>query len=121
MSRPYAVAIIGTGFSGIGMAARLRSEHVTDFIVLEKADRLGGTWRDNDYPGAACDAYRSNHGRALRVATGFKTVSGAGPYIRFKVSVHRGLGPVGAVGNAFCAFSKERWERSVLPRLWQLP
>lgn len=55
MSRSYAVAIVGTGFSGIGMAARLRSEHVTDFIVLERADRLGGTWRDNDYPGAACD------------------------------------------------------------------
>ena len=55
MNRTYEVAIIGTGFSGIGMAVRLRAMGVTDFIVLEQADGLGGTWRANDYPGSACD------------------------------------------------------------------
>lgn len=53
--RSYEVAVIGTGFAGIGMAARLRAIGIEDFVVLEQADRLGGTWRDNDYPGSACD------------------------------------------------------------------
>ena len=51
----YNVAILGTGFGGLGMALRLRSEGETDFLVLEKAGNVGGTWRDNTYPGAACD------------------------------------------------------------------
>ncbi|WP_323121171.1 flavin-containing monooxygenase [Burkholderia alba] len=49
------IAIIGTGFAGLGMAIRLRQSGVTDFVVLEKADSVGGTWRDNHYPGCACD------------------------------------------------------------------
>jgi cation diffusion facilitator CzcD-associated flavoprotein CzcO len=51
----FRVAVIGTGFAGIGMAVRLRQAGLTDFTVLERAHDLGGTWRDNDYPGAACD------------------------------------------------------------------
>ncbi|WP_329521453.1 MULTISPECIES: flavin-containing monooxygenase [Thermomonosporaceae] len=47
--------IIGSGFGGIGMAIRLKRAGVRDLVVLEKADDLGGTWRDNTYPGAACD------------------------------------------------------------------
>ena len=47
--------IIGSGFSGMGMAMKLREAGRTDFIVLEKADDVGGTWRDNTYPGAECD------------------------------------------------------------------
>jgi cation diffusion facilitator CzcD-associated flavoprotein CzcO len=49
------VAVIGSGFGGLGAAVRLRREGVTDFVVLERADSLGGTWRDNSYPGCACD------------------------------------------------------------------
>ncbi|MFD5552401.1 flavin-containing monooxygenase [Streptomyces sp. NPDC127068] len=49
------VAVIGSGFSGLGAAVRLRREGVTDFVVLERADAVGGTWRDNTYPGSACD------------------------------------------------------------------
>jgi cation diffusion facilitator CzcD-associated flavoprotein CzcO len=49
------VAIIGAGFSGIGMAARLLQESIDDFVVLERAEDLGGTWRDNTYPGCQCD------------------------------------------------------------------
>ncbi|WP_198659016.1 NAD(P)/FAD-dependent oxidoreductase [Nocardiopsis sp. FIRDI 009] len=51
----FRVAVIGTGFAGIGMAVRLRQAGLTDFVVLERADDVGGTWRDNSYPGAACD------------------------------------------------------------------
>jgi cation diffusion facilitator CzcD-associated flavoprotein CzcO len=49
------IAIVGSGFSGIGMAVNLRRAGFTNFVVLERAAGLGGTWRDNDYPGAACD------------------------------------------------------------------
>ncbi|TNE71009.1 MAG: NAD(P)/FAD-dependent oxidoreductase [Gammaproteobacteria bacterium] len=49
------VIIIGTGFGGIGMAIQLKNAGLSDITLLEKADRVGGTWRDNTYPGAACD------------------------------------------------------------------
>ncbi|MCB0941673.1 MAG: NAD(P)/FAD-dependent oxidoreductase, partial [Mycobacterium sp.] len=46
--------VIGTGFSGLGMAIELQQRGV-DFLILEKAGEVGGTWRDNSYPGCACD------------------------------------------------------------------
>ncbi|MEE1938464.1 NAD(P)/FAD-dependent oxidoreductase [Streptomyces sp. TRM 70361] len=49
------VAVIGSGFGGLGAAVRLRRAGVTDFVVLERRDALGGAWRDNTYPGCACD------------------------------------------------------------------
>ncbi|WP_441370083.1 flavin-containing monooxygenase [Acinetobacter lwoffii] len=49
------VAIIGAGFGGIAMAIRLQQHGIYDFIILEKGSDFGGTWRDNQYPGAACD------------------------------------------------------------------
>ena len=48
--------VVGAGFSGDrAPASRSRRAGITDFVILEKADRVGGTWRDNTYPGAACD------------------------------------------------------------------
>ncbi|WP_040510952.1 flavin-containing monooxygenase [Gordonia soli] len=47
--------IIGAGFAGIGTAIRLRQSGVDDLVILERGTRVGGTWRDNTYPGAACD------------------------------------------------------------------
>ncbi len=49
------VAIIGAGFGGLCMAIKLREAGHDDFVILEKAADVGGTWRDNSYPGAACD------------------------------------------------------------------
>lgn len=49
------VIIIGAGISGILMAIKLMERGYCDIIILEKRDRLGGTWRDNSYPGVACD------------------------------------------------------------------
>src|SRR5256714_1548915 len=49
------VAIVGAGFSGLCMAIRLLGEGFEDFVVLERADEVGGTWRDNTYPGCQCD------------------------------------------------------------------
>ncbi|MCV7251632.1 NAD(P)/FAD-dependent oxidoreductase [Mycobacterium hackensackense] len=49
--------IIGSGFSGLGMGIALQKQGFKDqdFLILEKADEVGGTWRDNTYPGCACD------------------------------------------------------------------
>jgi cation diffusion facilitator CzcD-associated flavoprotein CzcO len=49
------ILIVGAGFGGLGMAIRLRQAGITDFVILEKAAAIGGVWRDNTYPGAACD------------------------------------------------------------------
>ena len=51
----FEVAIIGAGFSGLGMAMALKQDGIDDFVILERAADLGGTWRDNSYPGCACD------------------------------------------------------------------
>ncbi|NMV39322.1 flavin-containing monooxygenase [Ralstonia insidiosa] len=51
----YKVVILGAGFGGLGMAAQLKQAGIDDFVVLEKRPALGGVWRDNSYPGAACD------------------------------------------------------------------
>ncbi|WP_432975871.1 flavin-containing monooxygenase [Dactylosporangium sp. CA-233914] len=49
------IAIIGAGFAGLGAAIRLRRRGHDDFVIFERAGELGGTWRDNAYPGCACD------------------------------------------------------------------
>lgn len=49
------IAIIGTGFSGITAAVRLRQQGETDLALYERSGEVGGTWRDNTYPGCACD------------------------------------------------------------------
>ena len=51
----YDVAIVGAGFSGLGMAIHLKKAGTHSFVILEKTDGVGGTWRVNSYPGAACD------------------------------------------------------------------
>ncbi|MEV6496283.1 flavin-containing monooxygenase [Streptomyces prunicolor] len=55
MAHTASIAIIGTGFAGLGMAARLKRAGFHDLTLFEKADDVGGCWRDNTYPGAACD------------------------------------------------------------------
>jgi cation diffusion facilitator CzcD-associated flavoprotein CzcO/acetyl esterase/lipase len=53
--RPPSVAIVGSGFAGLGMAIRLEQSGVDDLTIFERAARVGGVWRENTYPGAACD------------------------------------------------------------------
>lgn len=49
------VLVVGSGFGGIAMAASLTAAGMDDFLVIEKDCEVGGTWRDNVYPGCACD------------------------------------------------------------------
>jgi cation diffusion facilitator CzcD-associated flavoprotein CzcO len=53
--RNPSVAVIGAGMTGILLAIRLREAGIDDITILEKADKVGGTWRENTYPGVACD------------------------------------------------------------------
>jgi cation diffusion facilitator CzcD-associated flavoprotein CzcO len=54
-STDFPIAIIGAGFAGIGTAIRLKQAGLESFTMFERAGEIGGTWRDNTYPGAACD------------------------------------------------------------------
>ncbi|HJA04238.1 MAG TPA: NAD(P)/FAD-dependent oxidoreductase [Candidatus Microbacterium stercoravium] len=56
--------IVGAGFAGIAQAIALRDAGVESFVILERADRIGGTWRDNTYPGIACDVPSHLYGLA---------------------------------------------------------
>ncbi|MDD3762854.1 MAG: NAD(P)/FAD-dependent oxidoreductase [Nevskiales bacterium] len=49
------ILIVGTGFAGLGMGIALKKAGIESFTILERADAVGGTWRDNHYPGCACD------------------------------------------------------------------
>ncbi len=51
----YEVAIIGAGFAGVGAGIRLKMQGDSNFVIFERAAEVGGTWRDNTYPGCACD------------------------------------------------------------------
>jgi cation diffusion facilitator CzcD-associated flavoprotein CzcO len=51
----YDVVVIGAGFGGLCAGIKLLEAGFTDFVILEKAENVGGTWRENTYPGAGCD------------------------------------------------------------------
>ncbi len=53
--RHHEVAIVGSGFSGLCAAINLRKAGIDDFVIFERGDSIGGTWRDNTYPGCHCD------------------------------------------------------------------
>jgi cation diffusion facilitator CzcD-associated flavoprotein CzcO len=49
------VLVVGSGFAGLGLAIKLTQSGRRDYLVIERGSEVGGTWRDNTYPGAACD------------------------------------------------------------------
>ena len=55
MTNSYQAVIIGAGFGGLGMAIRMKQQGFFDLLIIEKGHDVGGCWRDNTYPGAACD------------------------------------------------------------------
>lgn len=98
------MVIIGAGFGGLAMAIRMLQEGRKDFVLLEKAADVGGTWRENSYPGAACDVQSHMYSYSFapktdwskRYAEGpeiYKYIQdttakfGVRPYIRFNTSV----------------------------------
>ncbi|WP_371656309.1 MULTISPECIES: flavin-containing monooxygenase [unclassified Streptomyces] len=94
--RRVRVAVVGAGFGGLGMAIALKRAGHHDFVVLDKAPGIGGVWRDNTYPGAACDvpaslysySFGPRHPWSRRYAPQPEILD----YLRSCVETH-GLGP----------------------------
>ncbi|HXP31094.1 MAG TPA: NAD(P)/FAD-dependent oxidoreductase [Stellaceae bacterium] len=98
------IAIIGTGFGGIGMAIRLKQAGIESFAIYSKADDIGGVWHVNTYPGAACDVasclysfsferdfdWQRTHGTQPEIATYLKRCAakyGLGSHIHFGTEI----------------------------------
>ncbi|RYE41689.1 MAG: NAD(P)/FAD-dependent oxidoreductase [Hyphomicrobiales bacterium] len=77
----FDVLIIGTGFSGLAMGAQLKRRGRNDFVILERADDVGGTWRDNHYPGAACDQPSHMYSLSFRLNPEWTSIFSAQPEI----------------------------------------
>lgn len=75
------VIVIGAGMSGLCMAIRLRQSGVEDVTVLEKADEIGGTWRDNTYPGLTCDVPSSFYQYSFATNPDWTQMLSGGPEI----------------------------------------
>ena len=78
----HEVAIVGSGFSGIGAAIKLRKIGIRDFVVLERAEDIGGTWRDHDYPGLTVDMPSFIYCYPFEMYAGWKHVYPRGPEIK---------------------------------------
>lgn len=76
------VAIVGAGFAGIAAALALKAEGRDSFVILERAAAVGGTWRDNTYPGVACDVPSHLYGFAGHANPAWSGVFAKGPEIR---------------------------------------
>ena len=89
------VAIVGAGFAGLGMAMALRRAGRDDFVVLERGETVGGTWRDNTYPGVACDVPSHLYGFAAHPHPTWSATFAPGPEIHAyleAVAEHEELG-----------------------------
>jgi cation diffusion facilitator CzcD-associated flavoprotein CzcO len=76
------VAIVGSGFSGLGAAIRLRQEGQEDFVVLERGEDVGGTWHFNTYPGCGCDVPSHLYSFSFAMNPGWRRTYSRQPEIR---------------------------------------
>ncbi|MDF2444577.1 MAG: hypothetical protein JWR01_2780, partial [Subtercola sp.] len=76
------VFIVGAGFAGLGMGIRLAREGTHTFVIAERSDSVGGTWRDNTYPGVACDIPSHLYSFSFRQKADWSSVFAPGPEIR---------------------------------------
>ena len=100
--RSVRVAIVGGGFSGLCVASRLRERGEEDYVVLERGESVGGVWRDNTYPGAACDVPSHLYSLSFAPNPGWDRSFSAGGQIRRyleSVADERGLGPWISLGE----------------------
>ena len=79
--RSLNVAVIGAGMSGLCMAAKLQDAGIDTFTVFEKADEVGGTWRDNTYPGLTCDVPSRFYTYSFRPNPGWSRFMSPGPEV----------------------------------------
>ena len=106
------VVVVGTGFAGLAAAIRLRQEGHDDVRLLERAHDLGGTWRDNRYPGCACDVpsrlYSLSFARHPGWSRRFAPAAEIHAYLRQVAEAH-GLASRITYG---CAFTGAHWDHA---------
>lgn len=78
---PVTTLVVGAGFAGLAMGARLKRSGDNDFVIIERASDVGGTWRDNNYPGAACDVPSHLYSFSFRTNPDWSAVYSPGPEI----------------------------------------
>lgn len=104
------VAIIGAGFAGLGAAIALRRSGEESFVVIERGESVGGTWRDNTYPGVACDVPSHLYSYSFLPNPGWSNVFARGgeihAYLR-RAAVSENLGGHLRLGTAMTAL---RWD-----------
>ncbi|MCS5734509.1 flavin-containing monooxygenase [Herbiconiux daphne] len=81
MTEQVEVVVIGAGFAGIGLGIRLKRRGFDSFVVLERAHDVGGTWRDNTYPGVACDVPAHLYSYSFRLNPNWSAVQAPGAEI----------------------------------------
>lgn len=92
--RALKVAIIGAGMSGLCMAAKLQDAGIDSFTIFEKAEDVGGTWRDNTYPGLTCDVPSRYYSYSFRPNPNWSHLLPPGPEIQAyfqEVAYERGI------------------------------
>jgi cation diffusion facilitator CzcD-associated flavoprotein CzcO len=94
--RALKVAIVGAGMSGLCMAAKLQDAGIDSFTIFEKADDVGGTWRDNTYPGLTCDVASRYYSYSFRPNPDWSHLLPPGPEVQAyfrQVADERGIRP----------------------------
>ena len=94
--RALKVAIVGAGMSGICMAVKLQDAGIEDYTIFESADDVGGTWRDNTYPGLTCDVPSRFYSYSFRPNPSWSRFMSPGPEIQAyfqQVTDERGIRP----------------------------
>lgn len=76
------ILIVGAGFGGLGLAIKLKRRGDEDFVIIDRADDVGGTWRDNHYPGAACDVPSHLYSFSFRLKTDWSRIYSPGAEIQ---------------------------------------
>jgi cation diffusion facilitator CzcD-associated flavoprotein CzcO len=114
-ARPLRFAVIGAGMAGILSAIKLREAGYDDFTVYEKADRVGGTWRENTYPGLACDVPSHLYSYSFALAPDWSHRFSPGPEIEAyfeRIATERGIRSRIRFGEEVtrCAFVSGRWQ-----------
>lgn len=109
------IVIIGAGMAGILSAIQLREAGYSNFIIYEKADTLGGTWRANTYPGLACDVPAHLYTYSFEPNPGWSHVFAPGPEIRaYFENVAKKYGVLDCVSFgaevSSCEFINGRWK-----------
>jgi cation diffusion facilitator CzcD-associated flavoprotein CzcO len=112
------IAIIGSGFAGLGLATILKRRGENSFAILERAQEVGGTWRDNDYPGAACDIQSHLYSYSFRPNPNWSRVYAGQPeilkYLK-DVAIDEGLLPHVRFG---AEVESAHWDE--LARCWRI-